>query len=148
MDMDNFISINLQQVTRAVEAADVLIVGFTLFPERLLADTRWSSYDPPMIKVVAPVASVEERLVELRELRPRFPDPERFIFFVWPRGIATLESLGVWERIVQRCNASGHADVQEACRVALKELRRLEREEIIQAIHGSRYRSLWARGEA
>lgn len=147
MDMDNLININLEQVTQAVDAADVLAVGFTLFPERLLVDTRWSSYDPPLIRVVAPVASVEERLKGLRELRPRFPDPERFIFFVWPKSIVTLVSLGVWERIFQRCSAPGHEGVQEGCRVALAELHRLEREEIGQAIHGSRYRSLWARAE-
>lgn len=145
MDMDNLISINLEQVTRAVDAAEVLVVGFTLFPERLLVDTRWSGYDPPLIKVAAPVSSVEERLKELHELRPRFPDPERFVFFVWPKSVATLESLGVWERIVQRCSAPGHEGVQEGCRVALSELHRLEREEIGQAIHGPQYRSLWAR---
>lgn len=143
--MDNFIKVNMAQITRAVDTADVLVVGFTIFPERLMVDNRHDYHDPPMIKVVRPVSSVEERIAELRELRPRFPAPERFIFFVWPKRVATLVEMGIWRRITQRCLSSGHWDVSRQCEEALRELNKLESEEIFQAIKGQKYQSIWER---
>lgn len=98
-----------------------------------------------MVAVVQPVASVEERIKELLKIRPQFPPPEDFSFFLWPRRIATFELQGVWPRIVQRCLDSGHARIAGDCNQALERLYQLERGAIRDAIRGLRYQTIWER---
>ena len=145
MELDEFVRNNIARALQAVDAADVLAVGFVLFSERLLVDMRTTDQDPPMIKVVQPLGSVEERIRELRKTRPRFPRPQSFLFFMWPKSIRTLEEQGVWQRIVQRCLTPGHQEVAEECDRALEGLRQLERAEYQEAIGGAKYRTLWTR---
>ena len=145
MDSDGFMNVNMQRVFDAIDMAEVLVVGFTLFPQRLLVDYRFSAEEPPLIKVVEPVQSAEDRIRELKKLRPQFAAPARFHFFVWPRRVGTLASLGVWPRVVQRCLDSGHARVAGDCNLVLDQLYQLERAEIQAAIKGPQYRTIWER---
>lgn len=145
MDLDEFMSINLQRVYDAIETAEVLAVGFSLFPQRVFLDPRFSEDEPPFISVVEPVESAEDRVQWLRRIRPQFAAPSQVHFFVWPRRIGSLESMGVWQRLVQRCLNSGHGSAAGACNQVLDELYKLERHQIQEAIHGASYRSLWER---
>jgi hypothetical protein len=43
-----------------------------MFPERLIVDTRHTDSDGPMVEVVEPVATVEERFFWLGQRRPSF----------------------------------------------------------------------------
>ncbi len=145
MDNNEFMSANLQRVFEAIETSEVLAVGFSIFPQRLFLDPRSSYSEPPLIRVVEPVESANDRVRWLKKVRPGFSSPSVVHFFVWPRRIGTLESTGVWARIVKRCLDSGHASVAGACNAALDELYQLERQEIFEAIKGQKYRSLWER---
>ncbi len=146
MSMGEFLDKNLQEIYALIDNADVLAVGFLRIAQRLLVDTRYDDTDPPMIRVVEQVASVEDRLRHLQRIRPRFQSPERFTFFMWPLSIGSLESLGVWERIIGRCYKSGYtAEVEAQAKTAIDELRSLERRETFEAITGPRYRSIWER---
>ncbi|MBI2885597.1 MAG: hypothetical protein HYY02_00150 [Chloroflexi bacterium] len=145
MGWDSYAQPHLERALRMIEGAEVLVVGFTMFAERLLLDTRSTDAVPPMIGVVPPVASVEERLTELRRTRPQFPPPERFYFFIWPRRIATFEQSGLWQRIVLRVLEAGHAQAGGDCNRALERLYQLEQEEIQEALQGARYQTLWQR---
>ncbi len=144
--MEEFLNKNLQEIYTLIDNADVLAVGFLRIQQRLLVDTRYDPADPPMIKVVEQVASVEERLKNLQRMRPRFQSPERFTFFMWPLSVSSLESLGIWERILNQCYKSSYAtEVEEQGKTAIDELRSLERRETFEAIAGPRYRSIWER---
>ncbi|MBI4499138.1 MAG: hypothetical protein HY689_14710 [Chloroflexi bacterium] len=70
----------------------------------------------------------------MRSLRPRFGDPERFVFFIWPKWVSTLQELGVWGRILDRVLAAEHPQVEAQCQEALRELSLLEYREIVRAI--------------
>lgn len=143
MDVDSNYPIDLPEVNRMVDTSEVLVIGFTLFRERLLVDARHDANEGPRIMVVPPASSMRERRRYLRRLRPRFALPEEVIFFTWPRPISSLERLGVWERIVERALNSGHSGVLEDCQRALRDLKRLEQGGIIAAVKGEGYHDLW-----
>ncbi|MBI4302491.1 MAG: hypothetical protein HY664_07785 [Chloroflexi bacterium] len=145
--MDNDVQIDMDQITQVVEAAEVLVVGFALFPERLLLDFRHNPFEGPLIKMVPPVTSVEERLVQLKKLRPRFGAPERFMFFIWPKSVASFEKSGVWNQIVSRClaEAEGLANMAKTCEDVYSALMAREKEEVVNALVGKNYETIWKR---
>ncbi|MBI4299876.1 MAG: hypothetical protein HY677_01980 [Chloroflexi bacterium] len=142
--MDNDFGVNIGEVFRVIDAADVFVIGFSLFPERLLVDARTDAYEGPLVEVVGPASSVEDRLKNLRELRPRFPPPEKFTFFVWPKRIATMDRLGVWDRIRRRCDAFRQREMLEQCEKAFRQLEQLERGAMVSAVKGEGYQVIWA----
>lgn len=144
MYADTEFPVNVGQITRVVEEEEVFVIGFVLFPERLLVDTRATPDDGPMVKVVPGVSSVDERYDSLRSMRPNFPLPEKLIFFVWPRNVHALERMHIYRRIIGRVEALGSGATDE-CESAFRELERLEQAQVEAAIRGDGYRSIWLR---
>lgn len=144
-EMDAFITQNVARALEAVNEAEVLVLGFWMFSERLLVDFRSSAEDPPLIRVVPQVQSAQQRLRELRVLRPRFESPRRFYFFVWPRSLRVLDGRGVWPRLVDRCAQSGHPKVADDAALAWNVLEELERRHLAAAVTGQGYRTEWQR---
>ena len=134
-------SVDLDDVRRVIQDADVFGVGFRLFGERLFVDTRTSASDGPFIGAVAPLHSVEERMFWLGRHRPRFGMPQKFAFFFWPHSVAFFEQSGIWDAIRNRV-ATDSTAARDAER-ALSELQRLEREAMVAAIQGDNHRTLW-----
>lgn len=144
MDQDNNLPFDIEEVIDVVRRLDVIVVGFPLFPERLLIDARHREGVAPLLRVVPPVASRAERMRDLVRLRPEFGLPNQHVFFVWPRSITSFRRSGIWDEIVDRvvqadAGASFQADA------ALEELRRLERRSLQEAISGESYQTLWER---
>ena len=117
--MDNDFHIDIPEILSVVDTSEVLVIRFAVMPKRLLVDARFDALEGPLVKAVGPVGGVEERLRELRRLRPRFHLPERIMSFLWPKSVVSLQRLGVWQHIVDRCRASGHAGAVEQCQEAL-----------------------------
>ena len=137
---ENGLTIDLAEVKKVVEGCDVFTIGFRLFPQRLLVDTRSQEGEGPLVAVVEPVATVEERFFWLGQKRPRFGPPQRFIFFVWPHSIAFLEQCDIVEAIHQRCRSEVR-QVQEA----VAQLKQLERQAVQDALRGRNCHTLWSR---
>ncbi len=144
MYMDAEFPVNVSHVTRVVDEAEVFVVGFMLFPERLLVDARATPDEGPIVKVVEGVASIDERYQSIREMRPNFPLPERLIFFVWPRSVLALERLSIWGRILDRLETLGFG-IGEDCAIAFDELQRLEKAQAVAAVSGAGYSAIWER---
>jgi hypothetical protein len=152
---ENGLLVDLTEVEKVVDLCDVFTIVFQTFPERLLVDNRVSPQEGPLVAVVEPVATVEERYHWLGRKRPSFGPPERFMFFLWPHTIAFLEQCGVVARIRCRCEAterrvrladSASADGGEAVVMfdrALTDLREKERRATRAAITGENYRTIW-----
>jgi len=138
--------LDLTEVMRAVEATEVVALYFPLVRKTLLIDARSSAVDGPLIKIVPMVATPEERLRALRKLRPRFPRPDSITIIPWPKYVASLERLGIWERIVGRFVNLGFPETVRECEAAYQELLALEQEEILHAVSGDGYESMWERG--
>jgi hypothetical protein len=143
--MDEF-GMDLDEVMEVIDTAEVLVIRFAILDKRLLVDARHDDVDGPLVKLVSKASSVEDRFRSLRELRPRFPLPEKIVSFTWPRQMETFRLAGLWSRIVDRLIASGHAGVKEQCEAVFGELLEEEKAEVMTAIRGGpNYQSLWER---
>ena len=141
--MDTEYHLDYDAILRTVRSAEVVAFRFVTVPMRLLIDNRCSEVDPPMVKLVPKVNSAEERFKSLKALRPRFKLPNKISAIWWPRYIDGLETSGVWDAVVQRIVETGNQQVAEECDELLRELRRMERLEMVNAIGGEGYRTLW-----
>jgi hypothetical protein len=150
MPMENGLLVDIQQVEEIVASADVFALGFRLFPERLLIDTRHDADDPdgpcglPMVAIVDPVGTVEERFFWLGQHRPSLGLPQNFMFFSWPHSIRYLEESGVWAMIRRRVVGSGFNGAEETAEAALVDLHGREYRATCDAIRGDRYETVWA----
>jgi hypothetical protein len=143
--MDDY-GLDIDEVSRVIDAAEVLVVRFAILDKRLLIDARTNDTDGPLIAVVPRAQSVEDRFKSLKKLRPLFPLPEKIMSFMWPRHIDTMKNSGVWEKIESRLISLGGEPMVEQCQVAYRELAHQERLEVLSAIKGGEgYQSLWER---
>jgi hypothetical protein len=149
MYTENGVTIDLNEVRKVIAEADVFAVGFRLFPERLLIDTRHDARDPegpcgtPMVAIVDPVATVQERFFWLGQHRPSLGMPNDFRFFYWPHGIRFLEDSTVWGDLRKRIVASGFEGAGATCDAAFADLLSRERKANVDAIRGERHHTLW-----
>lgn len=146
--MDQGFHIDVDEVRRALDRADVIALFFPFMRKTLLLDTRRSRVDPPMVRVVGMVNSAEERIRSLQRLRPRFDRPEAIALIPWPGYVASIKSLRVWDLIVERLAAAGGQQCEVQLERCYRELVRLERAEFRRAILGKGYRTLWQRPAA
>lgn len=141
--MDNMYHLDYDAILRTVREVDVVAFRFVTVAERLLLDNRHSEVDPPMVKLVPKVNSAEERFKSLKVLRPRFKLPQKISAIWWPRYIDSLVETGIWDAIVRRIVDSGYPTAAAECDEILAELRRMERAELVNAISGEGYQTLW-----
>ncbi len=144
--MDSDFRIDLAEVKRNLETAEVASLYFPFLRKALLIDSRRSDLDGPMIKVVPMVATPEERFRSLKQLRPRFPRPESITIIPWPKYVSSLLRLGVWDHIASRFAEAGNPELMRQVKACLEELLTSEREEIGRAIRGENFQDLWRRG--
>ena len=135
---------DISEIQTIVTTADVFGVGFRLFPERLIIDTRQDAKEIPLVAIVDPVASLQERYFWLGQHRPSLGVPQSFMFFAWQHSIGYLEESGVWEQICDRVIGSGVSGAAQTCAEALGELLRRERRAHVDAIVGAKYETLWS----
>ncbi|MEX2237452.1 MAG: hypothetical protein WEB00_07955 [Dehalococcoidia bacterium] len=141
--MEEF-GIDLEEVFRVIDTAEVLVIRFTLIDNRLLLDARDDADKGPILTVVPKATSLEERFRTIKKLRPGLPLPERIMSFQWPRQVGTLRNSGIWERLRERC-AAGEAD-DEMCARAWRELAGAERRLVELAISGGQgFQTIWER---
>ena len=142
MDSNDF-GIDLNEVRQLIDTADVFMIRFAHVELRLLVDTRTNEVDGPMVKLVSRAQSMEERVASIQKLRPRFPMPEKLMSFWWPRHVAGLEASGLWQHLTDRLASVGGQRAEEESWRAYHDLLREERREVMRAIRGEGYQSLW-----
>lgn len=145
--MDSDFRIDLSEVIRNLDSAEVVSLYFPLLRKTLLIDTRYSELDGPLIKVVPMATTPEERFKSLRRMRPRFPRPDSITIIPWPKYVGSLSRLGIWDHIVERFAGLGGPDLVRQCEACLEELEAAEREEIGRAVKGDNFQDLWRRGQ-
>ena len=115
--MDPDFGLDLDEIRRVVDEAEVFIIRLTRTERRVLIDARAAADDPPLIRLVPRVSSAAERYRHLQQLRPRMELPEQITVFTWPRQAQTMRDLGVWQRITERLVGLGGPDRSEERRV-------------------------------
>lgn len=144
--------VDLSEIRTIIAESDVFAAAFRLFPERLLIDTRFDGEDPggpsgmPMVAIVDPVQSMEERFFWLGQHRPSLGAPQGFNFFFWPHSVRFLEESGVWAAVCDRIVATGFPGAADTCAAALADLAARERAATVEAIRGEHYHTVWAAG--
>jgi hypothetical protein len=120
--MDSDYDLNIDEIVQTVQSAEVLMLRFVVVSQRLLLDSRYSRIDGPLLKLVTPVKTPEERFRSLKLLRPRFRLPEKICSIWWPKRIQTLAASGVWAAIVQRIIDSGCPGAAQQCEDTFRDL--------------------------
>ena len=140
--------VDLDEVLRVIDSAEVLIVRLHLVEERLLVDFRSRTGLGPLITIVPRAESVEDRFRSIKKLRPAFPFPEKVMSFRWPRSTPVLMASGIWQHIVDRITDIGGIETKEACGKIMETLLEKEFTEVQAAIRGSgHYQTLWQRAQ-
>ena len=140
---ENGLQVDLEALRERLENADLIVIGFHAFAERLLLDARSSPTEGPLVAVVAPVSSVQERYAWLGKHRGSFGLPDDFTFAMWPHSIALIREQDVLAPMGARMAAvSNEADLAMSRAIARLEV--LERRAIRDAVLGGpTWESLW-----
>ena len=143
--MDGEFRIDLEDLIRNVEKAEVISIYFPLLKTTLLVDTRFDIDDSPLVSLVPSANSVDERVRYLRKLRPNLPRPSDITIVPWTRRAQSLVRLGIWQILLDRLVYSGFDEAVQTFRDAKDEIERLESKEIVSAIRGDNYYTIWKR---
>ena len=142
--MDEDFEVDPDEVHKNVDAAEAISVFFPTLRKALVLDFRSNDKDGPMVRIMPMAASPQERMRSIRRLRPGFPRLEKLTVVPWNRYVDSLVVLGVWDRIVKRCEESGHSESVSACEAALEELSALEQAELAAVVSGENYHTIWS----
>ena len=143
--MDNDYNVDLRDITSTLGSSEVVVLRFVAVGQRLLLDFRATELDGPLVRVVDPVKSVEERYKDLKRMRPRLGPPEKIVAIWWPRFVQSLRTTGVWDEVMSRVSDSGDVDAVRRAELSLDELVALERAQERAAIKGDGFKTLWSR---
>jgi len=77
MKSENGLGLSLEEVYKAIDVSDVLVIAFPHLSGRLLFDIRTRPGEPPLIRTVPPVRGPDGPFAYLRSARPGPADPER-----------------------------------------------------------------------
>ncbi|MFN3973829.1 MAG: hypothetical protein ACK4K2_00910 [Dehalococcoidia bacterium] len=143
--MDMEFTIDLQRVRSGLEQADVVSLFFPRLRKTLVIDFRCTADEPPLVRIAPMTSSLAERLRSVRRMRPHWPRPKKLMAIPWPRYVDSLFRLQVADALLGRVASCGHPEAVKQCRLALEELRRLERRELGAVIRGDNYHTIWAR---
>jgi hypothetical protein len=147
--MSEDFGVDLEEVFKVIDTADVLVVRFHIIQKRLLIDFRTKPGVLPFAAVVPRAESVEDRFRSIKRLRPEFGFPEKVMSFSWPRTVSVLVASGVWQHIVDRMNVLAGSEGTDICGRAMQDLLAEERKEVASAIIGAEhYQTLWERQRA
>src|SRR5260221_2446864 len=119
--MSDEFGVDLEEVFKVIDAADVLVVRFHIVQQRLLVDFRTKPGVGPLAAVVPRAESVEDRFRSIKRLRPEFGFPEKVMSFSWPRTMPVLVASGVWDHLLQRMAALGGDGAEADCAAVLSE---------------------------
>lgn len=141
--MDNDFSVDVSEILSTIRTADVITIRFVTVGQRLLLDFRTTELDGPLVRVVKPVRSVQERYASLKKLRPRLDAPEKIVAIWWPRFMPSLAATGVWDEVMQRVTESGYVGAVREAEATLAELIQLEEAQKRAAVRGDGFKTLW-----
>lgn len=141
--MDNEFGIDLADVERNIDSAEVLSIYFPLLARTLIVDMRTTSTSGPLIKLMPMVRSMNERFRVLRRLRPEFGKPENITVIPWPKYVDSMVRLGIWDKLMARLADGGYLDSIGEARAAMEEMRETEHAVVQGALKGRGFQTLW-----
>ncbi len=146
--MDNAYNISSDRIIRALTEAEVMSIFFPRIGKALIVDTRHDADHGPVVLLDGMVGSAEERLRSVQRLRPEFTEIAQLTLAPWFGSTRAFAEQGIFDAIVERFRAMGFYDAAHDAIRAFRELRRHERQVMLDFIAGETQttRTLWARG--
>lgn len=142
---ENGLHIDPEAVEQVLRRGDVITIAFATFPERLLIDTRHNDEAGPLVAIVDPVSTVQERYLWLGRHRGMFGVPEAFSFFPWPHTVRTLVAEDVLAPLRRRL-AAVSPEAAAALDANLTRLLAIEQQAMRDAVRGEgHWRTVWQR---
>jgi len=145
--MDNVFRWNVHSVLRNMHEAQVISLFFPYLGRALIVDLRCDEAEGPFITTDGLVSGPEERLDNLRKLRPRFEVPSNITLAPWLGPVRSLDTSGALADVSARLERIGHPEARSQLDRVYRELLRMERSEILALIRGDveRTRTLFQR---
>jgi hypothetical protein len=147
MHGDNGLLVNFEEFGVVIDSAGVLAIGFSHFPERLLVDPRSNEREGPLVQIVEPAHSTDERLSWLTRRRPSLGTPRSLTALLWPHSMELLVQSATWERIRRRVSSDIEPEVRLQSEMALKQLQNLEASAVQELLRGIGCSTFWPRKE-
>lgn len=142
MDRDDF-AVDLQELFDDIDHAEVVSISFPSFAKSAVFDMRSNESEGPMLRIMPIASSPRERIRIVHRLRRSFPRTDCLAVIPWRGYVDTLVQTGVWDKLVDRLARSGRGDAADACDAMLKRLRHFEQVEMIAAVSGDSYHTIW-----
>ncbi len=145
--MDNAYNISSDRIIRALSEAEVMSIFFPRVGKALIVDTRHDADHGPVVLMDDMVGSADERLQSVLRLRPEFTRIAQLTLAPWFGSIRAFAEQGIFDAIVERFCAMGFHDAVDDAIRAFRDLRRHERQMMLDLIAGETQatRTLWAR---
>jgi hypothetical protein len=135
----------IQSISAGISDAAVISILFPALRRSLVIDTRSAKEDPPFVRIMPQVASFEERMKSIEELRPNLGKVRAILGIPWMRSLRELEDAHIPESLVDRLVTVGLARGEARSLVygALRQLRRYERMAFARLVGGTGFRTIW-----
>ncbi|MCA1669629.1 MAG: hypothetical protein LC793_20015 [Thermomicrobia bacterium] len=145
--MDNAYNISSGKIIRALAEAEVMSIFFPRVGKALIVDTRHNADHGPVVLMDDMVSSAKERLQSVRRLRPEFTEIAQLTLAPWLGSTRAFAEQGIFDAIIERFRAMGFHDAAHDAICAFRELRRHERQMMLDLIAGETQttRTLWSR---
>jgi hypothetical protein len=135
----------MSQMLAAITEADVISIFFPLLRRALVVDVRHDDTSPPMVRVMAQVSSMEERIASIERERPGLGKIRSILGVPWLKSVRNLDDGGVIEGLVERLAEAGMPpeEGRSLLRRAVNTLWGIERLAFVSLIRGEGYKTLW-----
>ena len=140
--MNSDFMFDIDGMLKSIDNADVISIFFPSFRKALVVDPRSNDRHSALVQIAPMAASPQERLRLIRRQRPGLPRVRNLAVIPWTRYV-DLVSLGLWDKVIKRLEDGGEDEAIGQCERALDELREMERIELVNAITGKNYQTIW-----
>ncbi len=142
--MNSDFMFDIEGMIKSIDSADVVSIFFPSFRKALVVDPRSNERHSAMVQIAPMASSPQERLRLIRRQRSGLPRVRNLAVIPWTRYVDSLIRLGLWDKLIERLESEGEDEAVEECERALTELRQMEREELVNAIAGRNYHTIWS----
>jgi hypothetical protein len=139
------LGVNIEAIKRNIAEAEIISLYFPILRKTFLLDTRTDGNVGPLVCLVEMVDSGQERVRSIRRMRPQLPRPGSITMIPWLGRVESLETQGIWARLLERLNTCGDERCLKIAAACFEELGQLERRELRRAITGEQHRTIWGR---
>jgi hypothetical protein len=133
------------QLKVALADAVVMSLFFIRLGSTMILDFRTAEGVNPVVMVDDMTSSAKERLLSFRQLRPELPIPEEITLAPWAERVREFEQSGVLERLLERCDEVGGAELMQQARTGYLKLLAEEKKILRDMVTGIGMETIWER---